>query len=390
MLAFDYYSPTKFIFGRGRENEVGRYVIEYGGSHVLLVYGGHSAERSGLLGRIEASLQESGLTSVRFGGVAPNPIKSKVDDGIELARRERIDFVLAIGGGSAIDTAKAIAAGVPYPGDFWDFFTGADPDTALSIGTVLTIASAGSEGSPNAIITNPETLEKATADNALLRPKFSILNPELTYSLSPFQTACGISDILSHALERYFSNTPDVGVNDRLLEAIMLSVLEEAPRAMQNPSDYGARANLMWAAMVCNNDILGVGRRSDWNTHIIEHVLSAKYNIIHAAGISVLTPAWLKYVLEHHSPERLAGWAERVFAIEPDPSDPAATARAGIVALEQFLGDLGMPLRLADLAVPREDFDEIVRLVGFGQTGRDGFVRLNDQAVRDILELAAE
>lgn len=388
MRAFEYFSPTKFIFGRGRENDVAQYIQEFGGTKVLLVYGGGSAERSGLIGRVEESLDSQGIISYRFGGVQTNPVMEKVYQGIEIARKHGIDFVLAIGGGSAIDTAKAIAVGVPYSGDFWDFFTGTDPKAALPIGTILTIASAGSEGSPNAIITNPETLEKATADHSLLRPKFSILNPELTFSLSPRQTALGITDTLSHALERYFTTTPEVGVNDRLLEAIMISVLEEAPKVMANPNDYGARANLMWAAMVCNNDILGVGRISDWNTHIIEHVLSAKYNVVHAAGISVLTPAWLKYALNHAPDDRISRWAERVFSIPYDAADPKRTAQEGIEVLEDFLRKLNMPLRLADIGVPEEDFDEIVRLVGFGAEGRHGYVRLHDEAVKSILRLA--
>ena len=267
MRNFDFYSPTYFVFGKDREAETGRYVKRFGGSRVLVVYGGQSAKRSGLLDRIMACLKEENLYAEELGGVKPNPRSGLVYEGIELCRREKIDFVLAVGGGSVIDTAKAIAIGVPYDGDFWDFFSGKMPEQALPVGTVLTIAASGSEGSPDSIITNEKTLEKNGAEADCLRPCFSVLDPALTESLPAYQTACGITDIMAHTFERYFTNTPDVEVTDRMLEGVLLAMLHEGRRVMEDPHNYEARANIMWAGMVCHNDIMGVGRQQDWNSH---------------------------------------------------------------------------------------------------------------------------
>ena len=228
MRNFDFYSPTYFVFGKDREAETGRYVKRFGGSRVLVVYGGQSAKRSGLLDRIMACLKEENLYAVELGGVKPNPRSGLVYEGIDLCRREKIDFILAVGGGSVIDTAKAIAIGVPYDGDFWDFFSGKVPEQALPVGTVLTIAASGSEGSPDSIITNEKTLEKNGAEADCLRPCFSVLDPALTESLPAYQTACGITDIMAHTFERYFTNTPDVEVTDRMLEGVLLAMLHEA------------------------------------------------------------------------------------------------------------------------------------------------------------------
>ena len=249
MRNFDFYSPTYFVFGKDREAETGRYVKRFGGSRVLVVYGGQSAKRSGLLDRIMACLKEENLYAVELGGVKPNPRSGLVYEGIDLCRREKIDFILAVGGGSVIDTAKAIAIGVPYDGDFWDFFSGKVPEQALPVGTVLTIAASGSEGSPDSIITNEKTLEKNGAEADCLRPCFSVLDPALTESLPAYQTACGITDIMAHTFERYFTNTPDVEVTDRMLEGVLLAMLHEGRRVMDDPHNYEARANIMWATM---------------------------------------------------------------------------------------------------------------------------------------------
>ena len=294
MNDFDFYSPTYFVFGRGREAEAGTYVKKFGGSRVLVLYGGQSAKKSGLLDRVRASLNGAGLHTAELGGVKPNPRSGLVYEGIDLCRKEGIDFLLAVGGGSVIDTAKAIAIGVPYEGDFWDFFSGKVPEKALPVGTVLTIAASGSEGSPDSIITNEKTLDKNSAEADCLRPCFSILDPALTESLPPYQTACGVTDIMAHAFERYFTNTEDVEVTDRLLEGVLLTMLHEGPRVMADPHDYGARANIMWAGMVCHNDMMGVGRKQDWNSHHLEHVLSALYDCAHGAGLAVIMPAWMR------------------------------------------------------------------------------------------------
>ena len=239
MNSFDYYSPTHFIFGREREKEVGKYVKHYGGNKVLLVFLDF-VRTSGLLEKVQKSLDEWDLEYVKFDKVVENPTSDIIYEGIEICKKEEINFLLAMGGGSSMDTAKAIAMGVPYDGDFWDFFSGKSPESALPVGVVLTNAASGSEGSPNAIVTNIETLDKSAAESDWIRPRFAIMNPELTMTLNPYQTACGITDIFSHCLERYFSNTEDVGLTDRMLESVMITLVAEAPKVMLDPKDYGA------------------------------------------------------------------------------------------------------------------------------------------------------
>ncbi|MBM6909148.1 iron-containing alcohol dehydrogenase [Oscillibacter valericigenes] len=389
MNDFDFYSPTYFVFGRGREAEAGTYVKKFGGSRVLVLYGGQSAKRSGLLDRVLASLNGAGLHTVELGGVKPNPRSGLVYEGIDLCRKEGIDFLLAVGGGSVIDTAKAIAIGVPYEGDFWDFFSGKVPEKALPVGTVLTIAASGSEGSPDSIITNEKTLDKNSAEADCLRPCFSILDPALTESLPPYQTACGVTDIMAHAFERYFTNTEDVEVTDRLLEGVLLTMLHEGPRVMADPHDYGARANIMWAGMVCHNDMMGVGRKQDWNSHHLEHVLSALYDCAHGAGLAVIMPAWMRYCADHHDGLRMAQMAVRVFGCQMDFADPRRTALEGIAAFRAFLKSMGMPLTFAEIGADPADIPKLVEMnhVGGGVTG--GYVGLTSDAIREIYEIAA-
>ena len=389
MNDFDFYSPTYFVFGRGREAEAGTYVKKFGGSRVLVLYGGQSAKKSGLLDRVLASLTGAGLHTVELGGVKPNPRSGLVYEGIDLCRKEGIDFLLAVGGGSVIDTAKAIAIGVPYEGDFWDFFSGKVPEKALPVGTVLTIAASGSEGSPDSIITNEKTLDKNSAEADCLRPCFSILDPALTESLPPYQTACGVTDIMAHAFERYFTNTEDVEVTDRLLEGVLLTMLHEGPRVMADPHDYGARANIMWAGMVCHNDMMGVGRKQDWNSHHLEHVLSALYDCAHGAGLAVIMPAWMRYCADHHDGLRMAQMAVRVFGCQMDFADPRRTALEGIAAFRAFLKSMGMPLTFAEIGADPADIPKLVEMnhVGNGVTG--GYVGLTSDAIREIYEIAA-
>ena len=389
MNDFDFYSPTYFVFGRGREAEAGTYVKKFGGSRVLVLYGGQSAKKSGLLDRVLASLTGAGLHTVELGGVKPNPRSGLVYEGIDLCRKEGIDFLLAVGGGSVIDTAKAIAIGVPYEGDFWDFFSGKVPEKALPVGTVLTIAASGSEGSPDSIITNEKTLDKNSAEADCLRPCFSILDPALTESLPPYQTACGVTDIMAHAFERYFTNTEDVEVTDRLLEGVLLTMLHEGPRVMADPHDYGARANIMWAGMVCHNDMMGVGRKQDWNSHHLEHVLSALYDCAHGAGLAVIMPAWMRYCADHHDGLRMAQMAVRVFGCQMDFADPRRTALEGIAAFRAFLKSIGMPLTFAEIGADPADIPKLVEMnhVGNGVTG--GYVGLTSDAIREIYEIAA-
>ena len=389
MNDFDFYSPTYFVFGRGREAEAGTYVKKFGGSRVLVLYGGQSAKKSGLLDRVLASLNGAGLHTAELGGVKPNPRSGLVYEGIDLCRKEGIDFLLAVGGGSVIDTAKAIAIGVPYEGDFWDFFSGKVPEKALPVGTVLTIAASGSEGSPDSIITNEKTLDKNSAEADCLRPCFSILDPALTESLPPYQTACGVTDIMAHAFERYFTNTEDVEVTDRLLEGVLLTMLHEGPRVMADPHDYGARANIMWAGMVCHNDMMGVGRKQDWNSHHLEPVLSALYDCAHGAGLAVIMPAWMRYCADHHDGLRMAQMAVRVFGCQMDFADPRRTALEGIAAFRAFLKSIGMPLTFAEIGADPADIPKLVEMnhVGNGVTG--GYVGLTSDAIREIYEIAA-
>ena len=261
MNNFNFYSPTEFVFGKDRENDCGEYVKKYGGTKVLLVYGGGSAVKSGLIGRVEESLKNNGIGFSELGGVQPNPRDTLVYKGIDMCRAEGLDFILAVGGGSTIDTAKAIAIGVPYDGDFWDFYSGqARPEKAVPVATVLTIAAAGSEGSPDSVITKTDGMLKRGCGTDLIRPKFSVLDPALTQTLPAYQTACGATDIMAHVFERYCTNTKEVEITDRLCEAVLMTMIKETPRVIADPDNYDARANIMWAGMVAHNNIVGVGR----------------------------------------------------------------------------------------------------------------------------------
>ena len=389
MNNFTFYAPTLFAFGDGEEKNTGALVRRFGGTRVLLVTGGGSVRRNGAYDAVTASLEEAGIPYAELSGVQANPRSGKVYEGIDLVRQTGADFLLAVGGGSVIDTAKAIAIGVPYEGDFWDFFSGKVPEKALPVGTVLTIAASGSEGSPDSIITNEKTLDKNSAEADCLRPCFSILDPALTESLPPYQTACGVTDIMAHAFERYFTNTEDVEVTDRLLEGVLLTMLHEGPRVMADPHDYGARANIMWAGMVCHNDMMGVGRKQDWNSHHLEHVLSALYDCAHGAGLAVIMPAWMRYCADHHDGLRMAQMAVRVFGCQMDFADPRRTALEGIAAFRAFLKSIGMPLTFAEIGADPADIPKLVEMnhVGGGVTG--GYVGLTSDAIREIYEIAA-
>lgn len=297
MIAFDYCTPTEYIFGRDVENRVGELAASKLGNKILIVYGGGSAERSGLLGRVRESLKLANIEFEELGGVQPNPIDTIVYQGIEICRQNDIKGVLAVGGGSAIDAAKAIAGGVPYNGDFWDFWAGkATMTDALPVGVILTIAAAGSEGSGNSVITKTEGAIKISLRTNILRPRFALLNPALTETLPPYQTACGITDMMAHIMERYFSNTTECEVTDRLCEGLLISIINEAHKVMSNPNDYQARANIMWAGTLAHNGICGTGRQEEWTCHAIEHEISAIYDVAHGAGLAVVFPAWLDYV----------------------------------------------------------------------------------------------
>ncbi|MBR4895270.1 MAG: iron-containing alcohol dehydrogenase [Clostridia bacterium] len=381
MNNFTFYSPTCFVFGRETENQAGSLVRRFGGTRVLIHYGGGSALRSGLIDRVRASLEGEGISSVLLGGVQPNPRSGLVYSGIDLCRSEGIDFILAVGGGSVIDSAKAIAAGTVYDGDFWDFYCGKRIEKALPVGTVLTISAAGSEGSPDSVITKEEGMFKRGASGDAVRPRFSVLNPALTETLPPHQTAAGITDIMAHLYERYLTNTAEVEVTDRLIEALLLTMIHEGPRVIADPHNYDARANIMWAGMMAHNNSCGVGRSQDWNSHNIEHELSALYDCAHGAGLAVTMPAVFSYVMEHDV-MRFAQAAVRVWGCSMDFRHPEVTARAGIEAFRNFLVSIGMPKNFEELGAKEEDIPALVHALCWGngrQGSISGFVTLNEE-----------
>ena len=390
MENFNFYAPTYFAFGKGRESDCGELVKRFGGSKVLIHYGGGSVVRSGLLDRVKKSLKEEALEFIELGGVMPNPRSGLVYEGIKLCKEEKVDFILAVGGGSTIDSAKAIAAGVVYDGDFWEFYQGKRIEEALPVGTVLTIAAAGSEGSPDSVITNEDGMIKRGASGDAIRPKFSVLNPELTQTLPAYQTACGITDIIAHLYERYLTNSKDVEVTDRLIEALLLTMKTEAPKVMKNLEDYEARANIMWAGMVAHNNIVGVGRSQDWTSHQIEHELSAVYDCAHGAGLAVTMPAVFTYNLSHDV-MRFAQIAVRVWGCQMDFAHPEVTAKEGIEALRNFLISIGMPKNFEELGAKEEDIEKMAYTCCFGKGNESGqvggFVSLCQKDVEAIYRL---
>ena len=388
MNNFTFYSPTYFVFGKDEENNAGKYVKRFGGSKVLIHYGGGSVVRSGLLERVKNSLQEQGIASVELGGVKPNPRSGLVYEGIELCRKENVDFVLAVGGGSTIDSAKAIAAGTVYEGDFWDFYMGKPVTKALPVGTILTIAAAGSEGSPDSVITKEEGMLKRGASGEAYRPVFSILNPALTQTLPAYQTACGITDIMAHLFERYFTNTRDVEVTDRVIEGLLMTMIHEAPKVIADPNDYQARANIMWAGMIAHNNCCGVGRDQDWASHALEHELSALYDCAHGAGLAVVFPAWMEYTM-HHDVMRFAQVASRVWGCPMDFQNPEVTAKAGILAFRNFLKSIGMPQSITEFGGKEEDVAYLAHTAAYGNGngGRLGsFVSLSEEDMVNIYQ----
>lgn len=349
MIAFDYCTPTEYVFGPDTEARSGELSKAKLGERLLIVYGGGSAERSGLLGRVRRSLAESGIFFAELGGVKPNPTDDLVYKGIEICRREGLEAVLAVGGGSAIDTAKAIAGGVTYEGDFWDFWAGkAVMEKALPVGVILTIAAAGSEGSGNSVITKLDGEIKISLRTNILRPRFAIMNPKLTETLPEYQTACGITDMMAHIMERYFSNTPDCEVTDRLCEGLLTAIINEAPKVMANPTDYQARANIMWAGTLAHNGICGCGRQEEWTCHAMEHEISALYGVAHGAGLAVVFPAWMEYVSQYNS-DKIIQFGKRLFGVDSAPET--------ISELRKFYSSIGMPLTMKELGVDSPDIE---------------------------------
>ncbi len=392
MENFEFYSPTRFVFGRGAESKVGDLVRKCGGTRVLLHFGGGSIKTNGIYDKVVASLDEAGVSYIPLGGVQPNPRSGLVREGIALCRREKVDFILAVGGGSVIDSAKAIAFGTLYDGDFADFYFGKDVKAvvpvpaALPVGTVLTLAAAGSEGSGNSVITlEPDMLKRAATGDAL-RPVFSVLNPEFTYTLPPYQTSCGAVDMFAHVVERYFTPSKSVEISDELCEGVMRTIVEQSVKALAKPDDYDARANLMWAGTVAHTNICGAGRIQDWASHGIEHELSALYDCAHGAGLAVVMPAWMEYVMKADV-SRFSRFASKVFGVAD--GDENAMALEGIRRYRAWLKSIDMPTTFAELGAKEEDIPALVAKLGLRGNRLGGFMQLNDEDVTNIFRLAA-
>ena len=386
MENFTYQNSTKIIFGRGTEEQVGEETSRFS-KKILLHYGQGNIKKTGLYDKVIESLKKSGVEFIELPGVRPNPKLSLVREGIRICRENNISFILAVGGGSVIDSAKAIAIGVPYSGDVWDFFIRkAIEKETMPIGVVLTIPAAGSETSKSMVITNEEqNLKLFNSGIEEVRPRFSILNPELTYSLPAYQTACGAVDIMAHVMERYFTQTRDVDITDRLCEATLKTMIKFAPIALMEPENYTARAEIMWAGTIAHNDLLGTGREEDWGSHKIEHGVSALNDMAHGAGLAIIFPAWMKYVYKANI-NRFAQFAVRVWNIEPSFDSQEIVAMEGIRRLEVFFGDIDMPGSLKDAGIVRSQFDKIAEISTFyGSPG--SIIKLSKKDVIEILNL---
>lgn len=392
MKDFCYCLPTRFVFGHGAEQRAGAELAAMGATRVLIHYGGGSAVRSGLIGRLENDLRAHGMEVFRLGGAMPNPRDDKVYEGIELVRREKIDFLLAVGGGSAIDSTKAIAHGACYDGDFWDFFCGkATVERTMPFGVVLTTSAAGSESSNSSVIMQESTKIKRGLRTEFNRPRIAFMNPELAMTVPKYQIASGATDILAHIMERYFTCETEVDLTDRLCEAAMQAVIRAARIAVKDPTNYDAQAQLMWGGTIAHNETLGVGRVGDFGSHQIEHELSALYDVAHGAGLAVVFPAWLRFQMT--KPEhvmRIAQFANRVYGISMNFENPAETALRGIEAHESFLKEIGMPLTLKELGARSEDIPALAaktkRNPGTDVTGRAWPV--NGAEIEEILRIA--
>ncbi len=392
MKNFTWQLPTKFVFGRGAEEKAGAELAAMGARKVLIHYGGGSALRSGLVGRLEQDLRAHGMETLTLGGAMPNPRDDKVYEGVELVRREGVDFILAVGGGSAIDSSKAIAHGACYDGDFWDFFCGrAKVEKTMPFGCVLTMSAAGSESSNSCVIMQDATKIKRGLTTEFNRPRIAFMNPELAMTVPKYQIASGATDILAHIMERYFTCEGEVDLTDRLCEATMQAVIRAARIAVENPQDYDAQAQLMWGSTIAHNETVGVGRQGDFGAHQIEHELSALYDVAHGAGLAVVFPAWLRFQLRNPGHVmRIAQFGHRVYGVSMNFENPAETAIRGIEAHEGFLREIGMPVTLKELGARTEDIEFLAgktkRNPGTDETGRAWPV--DGQGITEILKIA--
>lgn len=390
MENFEFHAPTKIIFGKDTHKQVGEVISSYGYKKVLLHYGGGSVKKNGLYESIVASLNDSKIDFVELAGVQPNPKLSLVKKGVQICKSQGIELVLAVGGGSVLDSAKVIATGALYDCDPWEFSAKiTTPTMALPVGAVLTLSASGSEMSTSAVITNEENLLKRGYNSEFNKPLFSICNPELTYSVDKYQTACGIVDIMMHTLERYFTlSESDVELTDRLAEGLIKTVINAGTKALDNPNDYGARANLMWAGSLSHNDLMGAGRKVFMACHHLEHELSGMYDFVaHGAGLSVVFIAWAKYLYKYSIP-RFCQYATRIWNIEMDYQNPEKTALAGILATERFFSDIGMPIRLSEFNIGGDKIAEMAQKCTFwGKRTLPDYIELGQKEIEDIFKL---
>ena len=388
---FNFYAPTRVVFGRDSEQKIGQLVAQYGARKVLVHYGGGSAERSGLLNVVRQQLRDSSIDFCELGGVVPNPLLSNVYEGIALCRKEHVDFILAVGGGSVIDSSKAIGYGVLYDGDVWDLWCGKTPQKCMPVGAVLTIPAAGSEMSSSTVITKDEGLLKRGFNSDLCRCKFAIMNPERTYTLPAYQTAAGATDIMMHTMERYFSKYEDMTLTDAISEALLRTVKDAVQVVLEHPDDYRHRAQIMWASSLSHNDLTELGLEKDFATHRLEHELSALFGVTHGAGLAALWPSWARYVMSRHL-SRFVQFAVNVMGVANDFAHPDETAEKGIRAIEDFYHKIGMPINIHELIgreITDDEIDVLVDKCSRGGTITLGAMEVLDtEAMREIYKMA--
>ncbi|MDD6987423.1 iron-containing alcohol dehydrogenase [Butyricicoccus porcorum] len=391
MQDFEYYTPTHVVFGKHAVERVGELITGQNGKKVLIHYGGGSAKRSGLLDRVTDALEQSGISYVMLGGVVPNPRLGLVREGIALCKREGVDFILAVGGGSVIDSSKAIAYGIANDGDVWDFYAKKRvPQACAPVGTILTIAAAGSEMSNSSVITNEDGWLKRGLSTELCRCKFAIMDPTLTYTLPAYQTASGAADVMMHTMERYFTQVDTLGLTDSIAESLLKSVMRDVTAALKNPEDYDARAGLMWASSLSHNGLTGCGTDGgDWSCHQLEHELSGKYDVAHGAGLCAVWSSWARTVMPAN-PARFAKFAIQVMGVQPG-ADDIETANRGIDAMEAFFQSIGMPVRINQMGIEltEEDMRELAYKCSFMDTRKIGrFVPLDKEAIYKVYQKA--
>lgn len=389
---FIFTNTTEIIFGKDTESEVGAHIRKYSDcTKVLVVYGSSRIKKNGLFDKVKESLAKEKIEIVELGGVLPNPRLGLVYQGIEICRKQKIDFILAIGGGSVIDTAKAIGVGVPYEGDVWDFYLSKKvPSETLKTAVISTIPAAGSESSLSSVITNEDGWYKKSINYDLIRPVFAIVNPELTYSLPQYQIGCGVVDMLTHVMERYFTNTVDVDVTDRLCEALMRSIIYNGIQTYNDPTNYKYRAEIVWAGIIAHNGLLNTGRVQDWASHRIGIEIGGKYDLAHGATLSIVYPNWMKYVYKHDV-DRFVQFAQRVWDVDIAYKEKDEIVLEGIRRMQEFFKKMKMPLSFEDANLPTDAFEEMADKATFNDTIPVGnFVKIDKQKMIDIYKMCAK